>query len=207
MQDNWLQMWNNRYQEPTYAYGIEPNVYLKEKLDKLGNGSILFGAEGEGRNALYAAKTGWDTHAFDISKSGKQKALQLAKDNGVPLNYQVGQLPDLSFQAEQFDVIALIYAHFPPDIRSPYHRQLGQLLKKGGHVILEAFGKNHLPYRAANPKVGGPGNLDFLFSVEEIRADFANFEIIELVEKEVALAEGLYHNGKGSVVRFVGQKL
>ncbi len=46
-----------------------------------------------------------------------------------------------------------------------------------------------------------------LFSTAEIAADFSNYEIIELAEKEVDLKEGLYHNGKSSVIRFVGRKL
>jgi hypothetical protein len=31
-------------------------------------------------------------------------------------------------------------------------------------------------------------------------------DILELVEKEIELSEGLYHNGTGSVIRFVGRK-
>jgi len=206
MIDPWLQRWNDRYTEKTYAYGEAPNEYLKAQLDILKVGKILLGAEGEGRNAVYAAKLGWEVFAFDISEEGKKKALQLAEKNKVNLSYQVGQLPDLDFQAEQFDVIALIYAHFPPEIKSQYHQLLNNYLKKGGIVIVEAFGKNHLTYREENPKVGGPNHLDFLFSTQELQNDFANYEIIELEEKVIELQEGLYHNGKGSVVRFVGRK-
>lgn len=206
MNENWLKRWNNRYKEDSYAYGEEPNVFFQEQLDKLEVGKILLAAEGEGRNAVYAAKLGWETSAFDISEEGKKKALALAAVNGVFLDYQIGELPHLDFPEAYFDVIALIYAHFPPTIKSTYHKQLDTLLRPGGVVIFEAFGKNHLPYRAANPKVGGPGDLDFLFSVEEIQADFKGYEIIELEEKVVELNEGLYHNGKGSIVRFVGKK-
>jgi len=45
-----------------------------------------------------------------------------------------------------------------------------------------------------------------LFSIDEIKSDFDNYEIIELVEKEIELNEGLFHNGIGSVIRFVGRK-
>ena len=33
-----------------------------------------------------------------------------------------------------------------------------------------------------------------------------NYEIIELAEKEIELNEGLFDNGKGSVIRFVLRK-
>ena len=45
-----------------------------------------------------------------------------------------------------------------------------------------------------------------LFSEEEIKADFKGFEILLLEETEIYLSEGKYHNGKGSVIRFVGRK-
>lgn len=206
MSDNWLNRWNDRFSKKEYAYGTDPNVFLKEHLLKLDTGTILFGAEGEGRNAVYASKVGWDVSAFDISIEGKNKALELAKTNNVSIDYEVGLLPDLNYREEQFDAIALIYAHFPPDIRSEYHKILSKKLKKGGVVILEGFGKNHLEYQNKNPKIGGPSDLESLFSTDEIKLDFENYEVIELVEKEIELSEGLYHNGKGSITRFVGRK-
>jgi hypothetical protein len=45
-----------------------------------------------------------------------------------------------------------------------------------------------------------------LFSMEEIKADFDHYDILELEETIVELKEGLFHNGAGSVIRFVGQK-
>lgn len=206
MSDPWLKRWDERYSNTAYAFGEKPNEYLREQLQKLQPGNILFAAEGEGRNAVYAAKLGWTVSAFDISTEGRKKALQLAEKNKVSLNYEVGQLPDLAYTEGQFDAIALIYAHFPASIKSNYHKLLSTYLRKGGTVIFEAFGKKHLPYREKNPKVGGPRDLESLFSIEELLQDFTDYEITELVEKEVELNEGLYHSGTGSVVRFVGRK-
>ncbi len=206
MEEKWLKRWDDRYKEPDFAYGTEPNEFLKEQIDQLKAGTILFGAEGEGRNAVYASKLGWVVQAFDISKEGKNKALKLAEENKVSIDYQVGQLPDLDFENGKFDAIALIYAHFPPNIKSEYHKILDKKLKKGGTIIFEAFGKNHLKYRNENPKIGGPPDLESLFSTEELKLDFKNYEILHLEEKVVELSEGLYHNGKGSVTRFVGRK-
>lgn len=203
---NWTKRWDDRYKGEEFAYGEEPNNYLKEQLEKLETGTILFPAEGEGRNAIFAAKSGWKVSAFDISEEGKNKALRLAENNSVSLDYQVGELQTLDFQKEQFDAIALIYAHFPAEIKSAIHKQLNTLLRKNGIIIFEAFSKKHLEYLALNEKVGGPKDIESLFSIDEIKADFPNYEIIELEEKEIELNEGLFHNGTGSVIRFVGKK-
>jgi hypothetical protein len=206
MPEPWIERWNDRYSTDEFAYGEQPNNYLKEQLEKLDVGIILFAAEGEGRNAVYAAKLGWTVSAFDISEQGRIKALRLAQANEVTIDYQVGELQTLNYKPDQFDAIALIYAHFPAEIKSSIHKTLDKYLRKGGVIIFEAFNKSHLDYIAKNEKVGGPKEIAMLFSIDELKSDFANYEIIELAEKEVELHEGLFHNGTGSVIRFVGRK-
>lgn len=205
-EDIWTNRWNDRYRNEEYAYGMEPNAFLKEQLQKLDPGTILFPAEGEGRNAVYAAVLGWNVSAFDISKEGKNKADRLAEKNNVNIDYLVGELDLLNFKNEQFDAIALIFAHFPASIKSDLHKKLSELLKGNGIVIFEAFSKRHIDYVRANEKVGGPKDIESLFSIDEIKSDFSNYDIIELEEKEIELNEGLYHIGTGSVIRFVGRK-
>ena len=204
--NNWTQRWDDRYSNEEFAYGTTPNNYLKEQIEKLNTRTILFPAEGEGRNAVFAAKLGWEVSAFDISEEGKNKAIKLAETNNVVIDYKVGQLETLNYNAEQFDAIALIYAHFPAELKSDIHKMLETYLRKDGIIIFEAFSKKHLEYLAINDKVGGPKDIESLFSIEEIQADFPNYDIIELEEKEIELNEGLFHNGKGSVIRFVGKK-
>jgi len=206
MNDQWTKRWDDRFSQEEFAYGEQPNNYLKKQLEKLNAGSILFPAEGEGRNAVFAARLGWTVSAFDISREGKNKAIRLAEKNNVSIDYQIGELETLKYTPGQFDVIGLIYAHFPADIKSQYHKMLDKYLRKNGLIIFEAFSKKHIDYIAKNEKVGGPTDINMLFSTDELRSDFNNYEIIELVEKEIELSEGLYHNGKGSVIRFVGRK-
>ncbi|MEO6488427.1 MAG: methyltransferase domain-containing protein [Ferruginibacter sp.] len=206
MEDSWTDRWNERFSKIEFAYGEDPNNYLKEQLLKLDVGNILFPAEGEGRNAVFAAKIGWTVSAFDISNEGKKKALLLAEANHVTIDYKVCDLQAVKFNPGQFDAIALIYAHFPAAIKSLYHKMLDKYLKKDGIVIFEAFSKKHLEYNSKNDKVGGPKEIEMLFSIDEIRSDFMNYEVIELMEMEVELNEGQFHNGKGSVIRFVGRK-
>ncbi len=206
MDESWVGRWNERYSNHEFAYGEQPNNYLKEQLEKLDPGTILFPAEGEGRNAVFAATLGWKVFAFDISSAGKRKALRLAEINKVTINYMVGELQALNYSAEQFDAIALIYAHFPAEIKSIYHNTLDGYLRTGGTVIFEAFSKRHLDYNSKNEKVGGPKDIAMLFSIDELKSDFGNYEIVELEEKEIELSEGLFHNGQGSVIRFVGRK-
>lgn len=199
--------WNERYSPHEYAYGREPNQFFKEWLLKLEPGMILMPADGEGRNGVFAALLEWKVTSFDQSIEGQKKALQLAEDHGVALEYLVGDLEKLEFKNEKFDAIGLIYAHFSAEKKSALHKKLNRYLRPGGILIFEAFSKNHLPLRESDPSVGGPNDIDMLFSKEEIIADFENYEQLLLEEKEITLNEGKYHIGKGSVIRFIGKKM
>src|SRR5436305_14195516 len=85
-------------------------------------------------------------------------------------------------------------------------RLLTSIYVRAGTIIFEAFSKSHPGYLATNEKVGGPKDIESLFSVAEIKADFDNYDVVELEETEIYLNEGFYHNGQGSVIRFVGRK-
>ncbi len=198
--------WDGRYREETYAYGEGPNAFFNTWLPKFEPKSILMPADGEGRNGVYAASSGWQVTAFDLSSEGKAKAMQLASRKQVSLDYIVGDFAEIEFEENSFDAIGLIYAHFPAEKKAEFHQKLHTYLKPGGVVIFEAFSKNHLPYKQANPRVGGPGNMDVAFSIEEIQAYFPNYSPLLLEEAVVELNEGKYHVGQGSVIRFVGRK-
>ncbi|MCB0477198.1 MAG: class I SAM-dependent methyltransferase [Crocinitomicaceae bacterium] len=200
------EFWDERYGAEEWAYGKEANEFLKESISSLTPGTALFPAEGEGRNAVYAASLGWEVSAFDQSVSGRKKALELAIEKKVRLDYQVANFDEIDYPDNYFDLIVLIFVHFPPAVRPKYHENLLHYLKPGGKIILEGFSKKHLEYSKANPKAGGPPNIDFLFSIEEMKSDFQDLDIQVLEEIEVEMNEGLYHVGKSSVIRLIGTK-
>ena len=113
------EFWDDRYSKEDYAYGTSPNLFFKEVIDKYNvKGKIIFAAEGEGRNAVYAAQKGLQVFAFDISQEAKKKALRLAKEKAVEIHYEVGNFFDLKMVKESYDGAALIYAHLPQNILS-----------------------------------------------------------------------------------------
>ena len=90
--------WDSRYNTDQFVYGKEPNRFFASELDKLPAGRLLLPGEGEGRNAVYAAKMGWEVDAFDQSRIGSEKALGFALEQGVHINYQVCDLEGFTFK-------------------------------------------------------------------------------------------------------------
>lgn len=195
------EFWDSRYKEPDFAYGTRPNEFFQENLDKLPVGKLLLPAEGEGRNAVYAARKGWDVTAFDFSIQAMLKTFQLAERYDVSLQYTVQDAANFSAKGIEYDSVGLFYAHFPIELRAVFHQKVTQSLKKSGYVLLEAFHKNQKYYTS-----GGPKDETLLFSVEELQKEFEGLNILTLEDKIIELDEGQYHQGKAHVVRMVAVK-
>lgn len=195
------QFWDDRYSSENYIYGTQPNRFFKEQIDQLEPGRLLLPAEGEGRNAIYAAREGWRVDAFDISEKGRKKALELAKRNHVTINYTICKFNDFEVEAESYDSIALIYAHLHTSQRREIHQKLIEGLKPGGHLLLEAFSKDQLGNDS-----GGPKNLEMLYDLDELLEDFKTLQINLAEATEIDLEEGKHHEGTADVIRILAQK-
>ena len=194
--------WDERYSIEEYVYGVEPNQFFKQVLDKIPiPGKLLLPGEGEGRNAFYAAKLGWQVDAFDQSINAQKKALKLAKKNEMKINYQITDLTKFYTEKNKYDAAAIIFVHFNSEERSLFHQRIMDSLKQGGKLILESFSKNQF-----GKSSGGPQDLKMLTTLDDIKNDFKEMSTILLEEKNILLNEGDKHSGEASVIRYVGEK-
>jgi len=197
-----LNLWNERYSKTAYVYGENPNAFFAEQLGRLKPGAIVLPCEGEGRNAVYAAALGWQVNAFDSSEAGKVKALQLAEKKSVTIDYLVEDAVTTTYPENSVDVVAFIYAHFPPAIRKQIHQKAMDWLKPGGAIILEAFNPMQL-----NNQSGGPKDLSMLYTEEILKEDFESLKVEIMKTLQTKLNEGEFHQGVADIIRFVGVKI
>lgn len=193
--------WNQRYREEELAYGEEPNAFVKTQLSLRKPGKVLFPAEGQGRNSLFAASLGWQVDAFDYSEEARNSTIKQAERRGLQIHYQVQNFLEWKSPGELYDLIVLCYVHLKPDWKTVFYPELIKSLRPGGELILEAFTKTQL---AAERASGGPKAEDLLFDATIIREDFGDLEEIYLEEMELELNEGKYHVGVADIIRFIG---
>jgi len=193
--------WNQRFGQEEYVYGLNPNNYLKEQLEKLTPGTLFLPGDGEGRNAVYAASQGWQVDAMDYAISGQEKALKLAKQQGVDIQYTVSDIAEYPLKQDYYDAMGLIYFHLSREMRRTVFPKIIKGLKPGGLLFMEVYAKEQL-----GRKSGGPKDLDQLSSLEEVKEDFKDLDIEHLAIEEVPLSEGAYHQGLAMVVRLLGRR-
>lgn len=196
--------WNQRYAEAGFAYGERPNAFLASQAIRLKpGGRVLVPGDGEGRNGVWLAEQGFEVTSLDMSQVGCEKAAQLASARGVSMEVICTRLEEWTWPTQHCDAVVSIFLHLPEPLRTRIHRAMRESLVPGGIVLMEAFTPAHLPLRAQNASVGGPGDIALLCSAEQLRSDFAPLEPALFEEAEVDLEEGAYHRGRGAVIRAI----
>jgi len=192
--------WDERYNQAEYVYGTEPNAFLTTVLPDLKPGRLYLPGEGEGRNAVYAARLGWQVEALDQSIIGYKKARQLAANHLVEFEYHVSDWS--GYQPENhFDLIGIFYLHLPPTERLRFHTTCAAMLKPGGKLIAEYYSKAQLTFGT-----GGPQEADLLYETQALRNDFSGINIEKLEELILDVSEGRGHRGRASVIRIIASR-
>ena len=195
------QFWDEKFSQTPNLYGEQPNQFIKEYLQTLKHGKILFPGEGEGRNALYAASLGWEVTALDQSQIARKHTLEKAEKAGLHLEYHACNIEKFIPEPKSFDIIALIFFHLPLTIRDVIHQRLVMALKDDGHLIVEGFGKPQVNFQS-----GGPKNPEMLYDLKEVKASFPNIHWEYEFDDILHLKEGIGHLGDAHVVRLLGKK-
>ncbi|MEN9700571.1 MAG: hypothetical protein RLZZ301_1769 [Bacteroidota bacterium] len=190
------EIWNERYNQDTFAYGQEPNDFLKAQ--QIGSGlSVLCLAEGEGRNGVYLAGLSNSVTCIDYSEAGLEKTKVLAQTKGVNVHCICADLGEYRLGDQQWDLIVGIFAHFPKSVKAQLFPQLLNALKPGGKILMEVYDQEQVRFGT-----GGPQQPEFLYSVEELQdllSQGYQHLTIEKVYREVH--EGTYHNGASATLQ------
>jgi hypothetical protein len=87
------QRWEQRFGTRDYAFGKEPNYFLKSCKPMLPkSGKALAVADGEGRNGVWLAEQGLEVLSIDFSPSAQRKAKALARERGVEVAFELADV-------------------------------------------------------------------------------------------------------------------
>ncbi|MBU0473905.1 MAG: methyltransferase domain-containing protein [Bacteroidetes bacterium] len=194
--------WNDRYGGSDFLFGKKPNEYFKSKLENLQIGKLYLPGDGEGRNAVYAAQNGWDVFSVDFSDVAIKRAQNFAEEKNVKVNIGFSNLITAELPQNEYDVLGVSFLHFNDENKKIVHNKLKESIKVGGYVILECFSEEQIKLNS-----GGPRKKDSLYTKEELKKYYTDFEYIELEETKIVLDESDGHRGDAYVVRMFARKL
>ncbi|MFH2143711.1 MAG: class I SAM-dependent methyltransferase [Bacteroidota bacterium] len=193
-----IEFWDDRYSQVSYIYGESPNLFFKSFIDDEKPGKILLPAEGEGRNAVYAATKGWEVYAFDQSAIAREKALKLAKKNNTQINYTKSDAFKFDYQKRKYSAVGILHFHIPLSYRRPFFNQIIDCLIPSGKIVIEVFSTIIYP-----DVICGPQLLELRYEKEELEEYFNKLNIIFSDQLDIVLNEDDFHKGKVNVIRMI----
>lgn len=185
------EFWNARFSEPGYAYGESPNDFLRDACRHIAPGRVLSLCEGEGRNAVYLARLGFNVTAVDFSEIALGKANALAAKHGVAINTVLADLAELDLGVGRWDAVISIFAQPPSETRQRLYQCLARGLRPRGAFVLEAKVEIEATARERYP------------GLAILREEIGPLEIAIGKEKERELNEGRFHVGLQRTVQIL----
>lgn len=196
--------WDTRYEREDHLFGVAPNAFVTEEAHRLSPGSeVVEVGAGEARTLAWLARErGHRTTAVDFSAEALSTAAQWAEAQDLPLDTIQTDVrtwtPD-----RQWDAALVTFLQLLPDERQGLYPLLRQIVRPGGWILGEWFRPDHL---AGDYDRIGPSRADRMVPKKEVRAAFADDEIVRCEAADVHLSEGPLLNGHAAVVRTVVHK-
>ncbi len=195
-------MWDKRYAEPGYLFGTEPAVFLAREAGVIAPGArVLCLADGEGRNSVYLAGLGLAVVAMEASGVALGKARDLAKLRGVTVDFRQSGIEDWDWD-QPFEAVVGVFIQFaPPAMRKAIHQGIARAVVPGGLVLLHGYAPRQIGYGT-----GGPRVVENLYTLDGLRADFPDWQVLRAEDYDADLAEGSRHVGKSALIDFIARK-
>jgi len=161
--------WDERYATTELMWSVEPNLFVARECADLPPGRAVDLAAGEGRNAIWLARRGWEVTAVDFSAVAIDKGRRLAGDREV--EWVVADATTWQGEAVH-DLAVIAYLQLPAEERRAAVRAAYAALAPGGTFLLVAHDTTNL-----TEGTGGPQDASVLMTAEDVLADLAGHRL------------------------------
>jgi SAM-dependent methyltransferase len=128
--------WDRRYSDREQLWSGQPNGALVAEIAGLTPGRVLDVGCGEGADAVWLARGGWDVTAVEVSGVALERAAGHARDAGVSIHWVHAELAEADLPPASFDLVS---AQYPALLRTPdsaAERAMLAAVAPGGVLLL-----------------------------------------------------------------------
>ena len=142
-QDRQITIYEEEYKTQEYYWGMEPNKACYQVLQLMPptkHLKLLDVGCGEGKDAVFFARNGYDVSAFDVSDAGIEKTRSLAEKVGVHVNVFKADILDHRLDT-YYDIIfsSGVLHYIKPDYRKEIFNNYKQFTNENGMHVLNVF--------------------------------------------------------------------
>ncbi len=166
--------WEERYGAPDKIWSGNPNPQLVAEAGDLAPGRALDVGCGEGADALWLARAGWQVTAVDFSAAALARAEKEAVRENVSVDWQQVDLAQWDAGVSGFDLVSAQYFHWPPAPRAALFTRLARAVRPGGTLLIVG---HYFPDPATAPR---PDMLETFYTAAEVAAllDPSDWDVI-----------------------------
>lgn len=130
--------WDERYGSADAVWSGNPNPQLVAEVSDLTPGRALEVGAGEGADAMWLARQGWDVVGIDVSPVALGKAAAHAVIAGVAerIEWRQADLVEWEPGDERFDLVTVHFMHLPADLRREVFPRLARAVAPGGRLLV-----------------------------------------------------------------------
>jgi SAM-dependent methyltransferase len=128
--------WDRRYADREKLWSGQPNGALVAEVGGLTPGRVLDVGCGEGADAVWLARGGWDVTALEVSGVALERAAGHARDAGVAVRWVHAGLAEAAFPPASFDLVSAQYPALPRTPDAANERALLAAVAPGGVLLL-----------------------------------------------------------------------
>ncbi|MEU4078913.1 methyltransferase type 11 [Streptomyces venezuelae] len=175
--------WDGIYAERRQLWSGRPNGALVAEVAGLTPGRVLDVGCGEGADAVWLARRGWDVTALEVSGVALERAAGHARDAGVTVRWVHATLTDAQFPPASFDLVS---AQYPALLRTPdaaAERALTAAVAVGGVLLLV----HHAGMDTRQPDEGGFDPADYVWP-SMVTAHLGDDWVVEVDEQRARVA-------------------
>lgn len=155
--------YEERYKTSDYYWGLVPNTLCHEIMKlcpPVKPLKVLDIGCGEGKDAVFFARNGYNVTAFDYADSGLEKARSLAERFGVEINFFKADINDFRL-TDNYDIVfsSGVFHYIKPEIRAEMADNIKLHINTGGIVAINVFVKKPFIERAPDSELSEENKL------------------------------------------------